>query len=286
LKLDERKYSVDTILNVEYGRKSDIPLHLNILTPRLEEGKEEAFPLIMFIQGSAWFKQELTQQLAQLVDFARRGYVIAMVEYRPSTIAPFPAQVKDARTAARFMLKYAAEYHADPERLVIWGDSSGGHTAVMMALTDGDPYFSDEEILPLTIRGVVDYYGPINFATMNDDPSIQDHEAPDSPEGMVLGGVSIPEHPELVSAASPLSYITSTSSLPPFLIIHGDMDRIVPYGQSVLLYRKLVECNQPVTMYRIEGADHSGNAFWTALEPVRITAEFIASCCVIHSESV
>ena len=123
LKLDERIYSVNTILNVEYGRKSDMPLHLNILAPRLEEGEEAAFPLILFIQGSAWFKQESGQQLAQLVDCARRGRVIAMVEYRPSTIAPFPAQIKDARTAARFMLKHAAEYHADPERLVIWGRS-------------------------------------------------------------------------------------------------------------------------------------------------------------------
>jgi acetyl esterase/lipase len=278
LKLDERVYSVNTLLNVEYGQKSDMPLHLTILAPKLKEGETRAFPLVLFIQGSAWFKQDLTQQLAQLVDFARRGFVIALAEYRPSTTAPFPAQIQDARTAARFMVNHAREHHGDPERLVVWGDSSGGHTAVMLALTEGDPYFSDEGILPLPIKGVVDYYGPVHFAAMNDEPSIQDHEAADSPEGMVLGGVSVAEHPELVTAASPLSYITPASSLPPFLIMHGDKDRLVPYGQSVLLYRKLVECKQRVTMYRIEGADHGGNAFWTAPEPVRITTEFIASC--------
>jgi acetyl esterase/lipase len=277
LQSDERKRSVDTILGVEYAQKSGMPLHINILAPRLAEAERRTFPLIMFVQGSAWFKQELTQQLAQLVSFSRRGFVIAMAEYRPSTTAPFPAQVKDVRTATGFMIRHAAEYNADPRRLVLWGDSSGGHTVTMLAVTNGDRYFSDEEGGKLPFKGVVDYYGPMNFAVMNDEPSTQDHEAPDSPEGMVLGGVSVPEHPELVKAASPLAYITEGTRLPPFLIMHGDKDRLVPYGQSVLLYRKLVECNHTVEMYRIEGADHGGNAFWTAEEPIRITENFIRS---------
>jgi acetyl esterase/lipase len=173
------------------------------------------------------------------------------------------------------MLHHAAEYHVDPERLSLWGDSSGGHTVTMLAVTNGDPRFSDNGDKVIPFKGVVDYYGPMNFSTMNDEPSIQDHEAPDSPEGMVLGGVSVPENPDLVKAASPLTYIVPTSRLPPFLIMHGSKDRVVPYGQSVLLYRKLMECNHAVEMYRIEGADHSGNTFWTAAEPVRITEEFI-----------
>jgi acetyl esterase/lipase len=235
----------------------------------------------MFIQGSAWFKQELTQQLAQLARFAQRGFVIAMVEYRPSTLAPFPAQIRDARTATAFMLQHAAEYRADPGRLVVWGDSSGGHTATMLTVTEGDGRFSDEETSarPLLIRGTIDFYGPTNLGTMNDEPSTQDHDAPDSPEGMVLGGVRVSEHPDLVAAASPLNYINPTSRLPPFLILHGDKDRLGPYGQSVLLYRKLVECGHAVEMYRVEGADHSGNAFWTADEPFTITEAFLTACC-------
>jgi acetyl esterase/lipase len=275
LQADVGKRSVSTILGVEYAQKSEMPLHVNILMPRLEEGEETVFPLIMFVQGSAWLKQELTQQLAQLVHFAQKGFVIAMVEYRHSAIAPFPAQIKDVRTASRYMIRHAAEYHADPERLIVWGDSSGGHTVTMLAVTENDSRFSDEEGISLPIKGVVDYYGPTNLGTMNDEPSIQNHDAPDSPEGMVLGGVTVSEHPELVSAASPLTYITAASTLPPFLIMHGDKDRLVPYGQSVLLYRKLTECKQKVEMYRIAGADHSGNAFWTAEEPLQITERFM-----------
>jgi acetyl esterase/lipase len=278
LQADERKRSVTVIPGVEYARKSGIPLHVTILTPRLAEGEKTVFPLVLFVQGSAWFKQDLNQQVAQLANFAGRGFVIAITEYRPSTVDPFPAQIQDARTAARFMLQHAPEYNADPEKFVLWGDSSGGHTVTMMAVTEGNARFSDEDGVPLPIKGVVDFYGPTNLGTMNDEPSTQDHDAPDSPEGSVLGGVRVCEHPDLVGEASPLTYITSSSHLPPFLIMHGDKDRLVPYGQSVLLYRKLGECNQPVEMYRIAGADHSGNAFWTADEPLRITEAFLRAC--------
>jgi acetyl esterase/lipase len=278
---DEKGRSVETILGVEYAQKSALSLRLNILAPRLGEGESALFPLVMFVQGSAWRKQELTQELAQLVSFAATGLVIAMVEYRPSSIAPFPAQVKDARTATRFMLKEAERYHADPNRLVVWGDSSGGHTVTMLAVTEGDPEFSDEDPSepPLGIRGVVDYYGPADLGTMNDEPSTQDHDSPDSPEGMVLGGVRVSDNPDRVRRASPLDYIVLSAPLPPFLIMHGDKDRLVPFGQSVMLYDKLKECARDVEMYRLEGADHGGNAFWTAAEPRAVTLAFIRSCC-------
>ena len=281
LRVERKARSVETILGVEYAAKSGMKLHLDILAPRVAEGDLETFPLVMFVQGSAWRRQNLAQQLAQLTRFAASGLVIAMVEYRPSDLAPFPAQIRDARTATRFMLEHAAEYRADPGRLVAWGDSSGGHTATMLALTEGLARFSDEAMpaAPLGIRGVVDYYGPSDLGSMNDEPSIQDHDAPDSPEGRVLGGVRVSENPELIRESSPLAYIDSSTPLPPFLIVHGDKDRLVPFGQSVMLYRKLRECGHAVDMYRLKGADHSGEEFWSGEATRTITAAFIISRC-------
>ncbi len=286
LRADEGRRSVETILGVEYARKSGVALHLNILKPRLEEGESSTFPLVMLVQGSAWFKQDLAQQLAQLVRFAATGLVIALVEYRPSTLAPFPAQIRDARTATRFMLGNAGTYHADPSRLIVWGDSSGGHTVTMLAVAEGLARFSDEaspdaetRADPLPIRGVIDYYGPTDLGTMNDEPSTQDHDAPDSPEGMVLGGVRVLEHPDRVREASPLDYISPTAALPPFLIMHGSKDRLVPFGQSAMIFNKLRDSGHAAELYRLEGADHGGNAFWTADEPFAITCAFIRSCC-------
>jgi acetyl esterase/lipase len=275
---DESRPSVHVTVGVEYARKSGIPLHLTILAPRLDEGRSDTFPLVMFVQGSAWLQQDLHQQLAQLAPYAAQGLVIAMVEYRPSTVSPFPAQVKDARSATLFMLDNAECYHADPKRLLLWGDSSGGHTVTMLAVTNGLAAFSDEETGPLPISGVIDYYGPNLLGTMNEEPSIEDHDGPDSPEGMVLGAVRVSEHHDRMKAASPLGYILPSKALPPFLILHGDKDRHVPFGQSVLLYRKLRECGHQVEMYKVAGADHSGNAFWTSVEAIKITSEFIRLC--------
>ncbi|HUX36507.1 MAG TPA: alpha/beta hydrolase [Rectinemataceae bacterium] len=275
---DESRRAVNVTFGVEYSVKSGMPLHLTILEPRLEDGEEAAFPLVVFVQGSAWFKQELHQNLGQLVPYAASGLVIAMVEYRPSPLAPFPAQVKDARTATGFMLANAARYHIDPNRLILWGDSSGGHTVAMIAATEGLEEFADEAAGPLPIRGVVDYYGPNLLATMNEEPSIQDHDAPNSPEGMLLGGVRVSEHPERVAKASPLSYIESSRPLPPFLIMHGDKDRLVPFGQSVLLFKKLKDCGHRVEMYRLVDADHGGRAFWTSKEACEATRDFLRRC--------
>ncbi|WP_432534423.1 alpha/beta hydrolase fold domain-containing protein [Kineococcus arenarius] len=253
------------VLGVEYARKSGRALHLQVLLPPVRPGSTERFPLVVYVQGSAWFEQRLGQELPALADFTRRGYVVAIVEYRPSTVAPFPAQVRDAGSAVRFLRRNAERFHVDPERVVLWGDSSGGHTTVLAHLTDGDQEYGDEPVdaEPLALRCAIDYYGPSDISRMNEEPSIQDHVGRTSPEGMLIGGVDVLENPELVRPTVAMNHVTSTPRRPPLLVVHGSKDRIVPFGQSVLLVKALQEAGQPVTFYRLEGADHAGPAFWT-----------------------
>jgi acetyl esterase/lipase len=240
-------------------------LHLNIIEPRQEEGENNVYPLIIYIQGSGWMPQNTGAELAQLARFARRGFVIAVVEYRYSTLAPFPAQVKDAKTALRFMRRNAATYHADPDRVIVWGDSSGGHTAVMVGVSLDQAELDDESPTadPLPVRAVVDYYGPSDISKMNEEPSIMDHLAAESPEGLLIGGVNVLEHPERVAPTVPMNYISEDRAIPPFLIIHGSKDRLVPFGQSVMLYEALKQAGKAVEFYQLQGADHAGPPFWT-----------------------
>ena len=79
--------------------------------------------------GSAWAKQNCYGDVANFPEFVKMGYVVAIVEYRDYTIAPFPAPIVDARNAVRYLKKNAAQYCIDPERMVLAGSSSGGHTA-------------------------------------------------------------------------------------------------------------------------------------------------------------
>jgi hypothetical protein len=94
IKADPSDLACKLHANVLYATKSGIPLHLYIIEPKQPEGEKRRFPLVVYVQGSAWFKQDLGYEIPQLSRFARKGYVIAVVEHRPSPVGPFPAQLK------------------------------------------------------------------------------------------------------------------------------------------------------------------------------------------------
>lgn len=252
-------------LDVVYAEKDGRKLTLQVIEPPKRDGAEGPFPIVMYVQGSAWFEQFIGEKMEMLINFAGRGYVVAIIQYRPSTVAPFPAQIRDAKTAIRFMRKNAAKYNGDPDRMIMWGDSSGGHTTVMTCVTEDDQLFSDESVIqePLDIKGYVDYYGPVDIARMNSVPSTQNHIVPESPEGMLIGGVNVFENLDLAARTNPVNYIKADKKLRPIFIIHGTKDRLVNFEQSVILYNALKAAGKEATFYRLQGADHAGGAFWT-----------------------
>ncbi len=265
LSADNSERSCTVHMQVEYARKSGRALHLNIIEPKQAEEEDKRFPLIVYIQGSAWFPQDMGAELAQLARFSRRGYVIAVVEYRPSMVAPFPAQVKDAKTAIRYLKKHAAVYHCDGGKPILWGDSSGGHTAVMVAVSLNRFELDDESPLadPVSVGAVIDYYGPTDIRRMCREPSTIDHILPNSPEGRLIGGLNVLENPEKAEATNPVNYLATKEMIPPILIVHGDKDRLVPFGQSVLLFDALKKADRIAECYQLKGADHGGPPFWT-----------------------
>lgn len=254
------RYPAEYIPDIEYVRRGDRALRLQLLQPRAAG----PFPLLVYIQGSAWRPQNLYAVLPQLVDFAHRGFVVASVEYRPTPEALFPAQVQDVKTAIRFLRANAARYKIDPARVAVWGDSSGGHTAVMTGLSEGRTEFDtpDYQGVSSGVRAVVDFYGPTDLLQMNKFPSIMDHDDPGSPESFLVGG-PLQENPGKAARANPIAYISKEKTLPPFLIIHGDRDPLVPFNQSVLLYEALKAAGQNATFYKVKGAGH-GDGFWTS----------------------
>ena len=234
------------------------------------------FPCVVFVQGSAWHKQHLYAHFSDHVRLCSHGYVVVCVQYRESDLAPFPAQMQDAKTAIRFARSHARELHIDPRRIALWGDSSGAHTALLAAFTAGmdvqvvtaegraidldTPDYGDQSA---EVSCVVDWYGPTALELMNTVPSSQDHNGPGSPEGMVLGGVVVREHLELAAAASPLSYIPAVEerALPPVLIMHGGRDQLVNFDQSVRLHEALRSAGQDVTFYKLPDAHHGSAGF-------------------------
>lgn len=261
--------NVHVHLNVPYATKSGRTLRLQIVQPSRDatfsdpaEVFAERFGCIVFVQGSGWGEQALGSSIAFWCRFAERGYTIAIAEYRPSSVATFPAQVQDAKTAVRWLRANAEDYSIDPEWTILAGDSSGGHTALMVHATQGLPMFDDEPEEPLPIAAFIDFYGPTDLSRLNDDPSTMDHSGPESPEGRLFGGARIADVPDLVAQANPSTWIEPGRPLAPLLMIHGSKDRLIPFAQSVRHYQALRDAGQPVDLVQVHDGDHG---IWPAI---------------------
>ncbi|HEY4324026.1 MAG TPA: alpha/beta hydrolase [Mucilaginibacter sp.] len=249
--------------DVKYATHSGMDLHLQIIAPSAINGA--TLPCIIFIPGSAWMKQNVYNSVFRMAKFTEKGYVVVLVEYRPSSVAPFPAQVQDAKTAVRYMRKNAAKYKIDEKNIFVWGDSSGGHTALFVGLTQDMPDLDmpDYNEFSAGVNATVDYYGPTDISQMAYRPSTMDHTLPDSPEGLLIGKKNVLESPAEAGKANPIAYIKNGKKVAPILIMHGSKDRLVPFEQSVLLADALDSHHYTYEFYKLPGADHGSFEFWT-----------------------
>lgn len=275
--------------DVPYATAGTTTLHLQILVPQTRNQTDATtYPCMVHVQGSAWMKQDRTALVPTLSRIAERGFVVAIVEYRHSGIASFPAQIQDARNAVRFMRANAAQYHVDADNLFLSGCSSGGQVALLAAVAHAaDRTDMDDTSLSLApnaadvsdaTRGVIDYFGAVNGQMDDGFPSTVDHHLATSPEGMMMGHVDLRDRPDLRAAMTVESYLTPELALPPVLIFHGTKDRLVNARQSASLYRRLRDVGKSAELYLLEGADHGGAEFWTD-GMCRVATDFMRSNC-------
>lgn len=268
-------YDVDFRPGIVYAQRSNEVQHIHVLIPKDQKTPEKRYPLVVFIQGSAWHRQEVFQHLPHMIQVCQQGIAVAMVEYRPSEIAPFPAQTQDAKTAIRFMRKNAEQFHIDPDRIAVWGDSSGAHTAVMAGFTaDAAPDTDLYAEVSSKVCCIVDWYGPMDISRMNYVPSMEYHFAPDSPGGYLIGQKNVLENPDAVAPTIPMNYLSIDRETPPVLIMHGSRDQLVSFEQGCLLYNRMKELGKNVRMYKLEGAYHAFGGFNNP-QAVQIVIDFL-----------
>lgn len=242
-------------------------LFMDILVPPVyipETGinDQRQFPLILWIQGSAFATQEIGLHLQHLSEFAQQGYVVASVAYQGSDKGgEFPSTIRDANAALEFLLSHAKDYHIDTTQIVLWGESSGAYTAIMMALTQDDAFFFHNEAKNRQFKGVIDFYGPTVLQDLDLSPSIQEHRSANSWVGAYFGHAAIQATNPIMTQANPLTYINA--ACPPFLIFHGTMDMIVPFQQSVSLKTALDDATVDNTFVTVKGSNHGTDAFWS-----------------------
>jgi acetyl esterase/lipase len=221
----------------------------------LPEKSDRPAPLIIWIHGGGWQGGSKENALPLRQGWVERGYAIASINYRLSGHAVFPAQIEDCKAAIRWLRAHAAQYHIDPTRFGVWGSSAGGHLAALVGTSgDGKTLDVGEHLDQSSrVQAVCDYYGPTDLLAFVSRPGYENHANPRSPESLLLGG-AVKEKPELAKAANPLTYITPDD--PPFLIVHGDLDPIVPLQQSELLFTALKSAKLSAHFHTIHGAGH------------------------------
>ena len=219
------------------------------------EVSSELRPLVIWVHGGAWMSG--SKDYCPARPLLEQGYAVASINYRLSQHALFPAQIEDCKAAVRWLRAHAGEYGLDPKRFGAWGASAGGHLAALLGTTGDVEEFDVGENLEQSsrVQAVCDFFGPTNFAKMSAFPSEMDHDAPDSPEARLIGG-PVQESPDEVRQADPITYVTEDD--PPFLIVHGDKDPLVPHNQSELLLAALEEATVSATLYTVKDGGHGG----------------------------
>jgi len=253
--------------NVVYRTIDGQDLKLHVIHPwTCEQNENLRQPLILFIQGSAWTHPDMYSAMPALAWYASFGYTVATVDHRNCADGyTFPAYLEDVKCALRFLRAHAAEYRIDPEKVIAYGTSSGGNTALLLGMTGDDPKFKTEEYAEYSdsVSAVAECFGPTDFIdfanTFEDNPIFA---------GIVLNivGGRIRESQEAARLAremSPFHIAEAGRDYPPFLILHGTGDWLVNYDSNgKALFDKLDSFGYDVSLVTVENGDHEGN-FWS-----------------------
>lgn len=245
-------------------------LKMELLVPQ----SASPVPVVVWIHGGGWFSGSRLPIPAGVSALCSRGYAVASVDYRLSDTALWPAQIQDVKGAVRWLRARASTYNLDPDRFAAWGTSAGAHLASMLGTAGDQGTFSlGNETVDLQgttggnlayssrVQAVVSWYGYGDFLQMGFYPSTQDHDSNGSAESRLVGDW-IQRVPERVATASPLTFASADD--PPFLVMHGTLDDLVPFNQSELLVDALRLHGVRVSWVPVPNGGHGNSAFNTA----------------------
>lgn len=233
----------------QYGFESGVPLKLDVWQAKTNE----SVPTVIYFHGGGWLNGDRTDATRYMMPWLVRGWNVVDVEYRMSGTALAPAAVEDARCSLRWVYRNARQFHFDTDRILVTGDSAGGHLALMTGMlrdSDGldndcpmDPSINDK---PLKVAAIVDWYGPTDLNELIEGPK-------QSFYAVAWFGSELNRETQ-ARRVSPLNYVRP--GLPPVFIVHGNEDPIVPYTESVRLHEGLDSAHVPNQLYTVQGGHH------------------------------
>lgn len=266
--------------NVMFATHSGMALVMDVYRPATPNG----FGIIV-INGSGWYRDlapnapllKQSQEFRSATDkLVSGGYTAFVITHRASPLFHLDDIVQDVQRATRFIRANASRYGIRADRIGALGGSSGGHLVSMLGTLDGkgDPAASDSvDRESSKVQCVVAFYPEINLAKI------------DTPRGLLFLSLATGMLPPGANAsaeslavrqfekASPVTYVTADD--PPFLLIHGDSDKVVPFQQSEIMEAALRQAGVPVKLVRVPGAEHgTGSVGWDRIDWSGLTFEW------------
>jgi acetyl esterase/lipase len=252
----------------ETGIKNDVDYlgsnaaeRMDIYFPSNAE-KKEKFPGIIIIHGGGWVGGDKAAKREKEIGgfFSAHGYVCASINYTLADKNPaFPLNIKQCKSAVKYLRVNAKELQIDPEHIGVIGGSAGGHLALMVAYTADDKYFEPAGFSPSLsdrVQAVVDMYGPADLLTREKtDSTGQPTVAANVDPRIKYIGFTREERSDLWKNASPVYYITRDD--PPTLILHGLDDKLVSFHQSTELDSLLSKAGQIHNMILLQNTGHT-----------------------------
>jgi acetyl esterase/lipase len=238
---------------VTYCTDGGRPLTLDVYEP---QSGRAPHPLLIFVHGGSWAFgnssiAEQSQLMQRVVDgVLSSGFAVASVNYRLAPKDPWPAQIIDVRCAIRYLRSSAARWGIDPHRFAAMGNSAGAQLVSLASLSAGQvPAWDTAQFAGQSsaVAAVVDCWGPIDLLAAGWSRAAQEI-------GQVVFRVTWGTQNATLAAASPVSYVHAGA--PPFLIIQGTADALVPPAQSTELRDRLVAAGDRATLIQVSHAAH------------------------------
>lgn len=255
---------------VKFGTAEDgTSLRLDVYRPADDDPTDDVLhPAVIQVHGGGWLAGSRYEQGIPLLNhLASIGWVGFNVDYRLSPEATWPDHIVDVKRAIAWVRENAAELGIDPEMICITGGSAGGHLTALAALTPGDPDFQPGfEEADTSVAAAVPFYGVYDFTNENGHyyPELGDWVL----EKVVLKK-PLAGNEELYRAASPLHRVHADA--PPFLVIHGDRDTLVPVGDARDFVQALRDTSNEQALYvELADAEHAFD-LWPSERTARIS---------------
>jgi acetyl esterase/lipase len=251
--------SVECVRDLRYAEGAGRRHLLDVYKPR---PPVERAPVLLQIHGGAWtIGAKNTQGRPLMQALASAGWVCVAINYRLSPRSKFPDHLVDCKLALRWIRRHIAEHGGDPGRVVVTGGSAGAHLAAMVALTANDPrYQQGFEDVDTSVVGCVPMYGPYALDEIFGPPRwsrigrrVAGHM------GALVLGENVADDPRPYRTASPMHAVRSGA--PPFLVVHGTIDNLVPVEQARRFTAALRDVGTHVTYVELPGAPHAFDIF-------------------------